>query len=147
MDYETISPADFGSGLRGLGLNLLVRDVRAEAAFLGTVFGMGAHRLSADFAILTYGAQLLQLHADHTYARHPLHALLPESAPRGAGAALHLFDTDPDEAARRAGEAGGHVLQAPMDKPHGLRECCILSPAGYAWVASRPLTAEERSRT
>lgn len=147
MDYETISPADFGSGLRGLGLNLLVRDVRAEAGFLGAVFGMGAHRVSADFAILTYGTHLLQLHADATHARHPLHALLPESAPRGAGAALHLFDTDPDEAARRAGEAGGLVLQAPMDKPHGLRECCILSPAGYAWVASRPLTAEERSRT
>jgi hypothetical protein len=28
-----------------------------------------------------------------------------------------------------------------------LRECCILSPAGYAWVASRPLTDLERSDT
>lgn len=147
MDYDTISPADFGSRLRGLGLNLLVRDVRAEAAFLGAVFGMGAHRLSADFAILTYGNDILQLHADATYARHPLHALLPESAPRGAGASLHLFDTDPDAAAGRAGAAGGHVLQAPANKPHGLRECCILSPAGYAWIASRPLTDLERNDT
>lgn len=147
MEYDTISPADFGARLRGLGLNLLVRDVRAEAEFLSAVFGMGVHRLSADFAILTYGDDILQLHADATYARHPLHALLPESAARGAGASLHLFDTDPDAAATRAGEAGGHILQAPANKPHGLRECCILSPAGYAWVASRPLTDTERSLT
>jgi hypothetical protein len=103
MDYETISPADFGAHLRGLGLNLLVRDLRAEAGFLSAVFGLGVHRLSDDFAILTYGEQVMQLHADATYASHPLHALLPETPPRGAGAALHLFDTDPDEAAARAG--------------------------------------------
>jgi predicted enzyme related to lactoylglutathione lyase len=147
MDYETISPAEFGARLRGLGLNLLVRDLRAEAGFLSAAFGLGVHRLNDDFAILTYGAQLLQLHADHTYARHPLHALLPGTPPRGAGAALHLFDTDPDEAAARAGAAGGHVLQAPLNKPHGLRETCILSPAGYAWIASRPLTDDERTAT
>jgi predicted enzyme related to lactoylglutathione lyase len=147
MDYETISPADFGAHLRGLGLNLLVRDLRAEAGFLSAVFGLGVHRLSDDFAILTYGEQVMQLHADATYASHPLHALLPETPPRGAGAALHLFDTDPDEAAARAGAAGGHVLQPPANKPHGLRETCILSPAGYAWVASRPLTDDERTAT
>jgi len=147
MDYETISPADFGARLRGLGLNLLVRDLRAEAGFLAAVFGLGVHRLSDDFAILTYGDQVMQLHADATYARHPLHALLPETPPRGAGAALHLFDSDPDAAAARAGAAGGHVLQPPTNKPHGLRETCILSPAGYAWVASRPLTDDERTAT
>jgi len=147
MDYETISPADFGARLRGLGLNLLVRDLRAEAGFLAAVFGLGVHRLSDDFAILTYGDQVMQLHADATYARHPLHALLRETPPRGAGAALHLFDSDPDAAAARAGAAGGHVLQPPTNKPHGLRETCILSPAGYAWVASRPLTDDERTAT
>lgn len=54
MDYETVSAQDFGASLRGLGLNVLVRDVRRTAAFLQTVFGMQAHRLSADFAIMTY---------------------------------------------------------------------------------------------
>ena len=49
MDYETVSAEAFGASLRGIGLNLLVRDVKAECAFLETVFGMKSHRVSADF--------------------------------------------------------------------------------------------------
>lgn len=139
MDYETVSTADFGASLRGLGINLMVRDISAEIGFLTTCFGMTAHRVSGDFAILVYGEQPFQLHHDATYAKHPLHALLPETAPRGAGAQMHLFDTDPDSAAAKAEAAGGLVLQAPADKPHGLREAFLLSPAGYCWVPSRPL--------
>ncbi len=30
MDYETVSAEDFGKSLRGIGLNLLVRDVRVD---------------------------------------------------------------------------------------------------------------------
>lgn len=144
MHYETVSPAEFGASLRGLGLNLLVRDVPAQAAFLGDVFGLVAHRLSEDYAIMGYHGQLMQLHADHTYGRHPLLGLIPETPPRGAGASLHLFDSDPDVAATRAAATGGTILQAPTNKPHGLRECCILCENGYAWVASRPLTNDER---
>ena len=144
MDFETISPAEFGASLRGLGLNLLVRDVRAEAAFLAEVFGMAPHRVSDDFAIMAYHGHLMQLHADHTYGAHPLLGLVPETPPRGAGASLHLFDSEPDTAAARAGAAGGIILQHPTNKPHGLRECCILCENGYAWVASRPLTDTER---
>lgn len=145
MDYETITPEDFGAGLHGFGLNLLVRDVRAQAAFLSRVFGMTAHRLSADFAIMVYGDQVMQLHADHTYAANPILGLVPEIPPRGAGASFHLFDTDPDTAAAHATDAGDLILQPPTNKPHGLRECCILCPNGYAWVASRPLAAIERT--
>lgn len=144
MDDETISPADFGAALTGLGLNLLVRDVRAQAAFLTGVFGMSAHRLSNDYAIIRYNGSILQLHADHTYHDHPLLGLLPDNPPRGAGASIHLFQSDPDRAAARAEAAGGVILQPPRNKPHGLRECCILCSNGYAWVASRPLTADER---
>lgn len=144
MDFETISAAEFGAGLRGLGLNLLVPDVKAEATFLTQVLGMSAHRLSADFAIMQYGETLLQLHADGTYHGHPLQGLLPENPPRGAGASLHAFETDPDVAFEAAEAMGAMVLQAPKDKPHGLRETCILSPCGYAWVASRPLTTAEQ---
>lgn len=139
MDYETVPARDFGHTLRGLSVNLLVRDVAAEAAFLVEVFGMQAHRLSSDFAILTHAGQPFQLHSDASFGRHPLSALLPEAGPRGAGIELRLHEADPDAAAGRALRLEtGMVLQAPVDKPgHGLREAVILSPSGYAWVPSR----------
>ena len=139
MDYDSVSADDFGKSLRGIGLNLLVRDVPAECAFLETVFGMVSHQVTADFAIMRYGEQVFQLHSDGTYHSNPLLGLLPESPPRGAGIEIRLYDTDPEAAAARAEAAGAMVLQAPSDKPHGLRECYILCDNGYAWVPSRPL--------
>lgn len=139
MDLGTVPAAEFGRHLRGFGLNLLVRDTGRSVVFLTAVFGMVAHRVGRDFAILGYGGQLVQLHADAAFAAHPLAALLPEAGPRGAGIELRLFDSDPDEACARAGAAGGHVLKPPADRPHGLREAVILDPDGYAWVPSRPL--------
>ena len=139
MDYETVSAEAFGSSLRGIGLNLLVRDVPEQARFLSAVFEMTAHRLSADFAIMAYGAQVFQLHRDATYHSNPLLTLLPETPPRGAGVELRLYDTDPDRAVLRAEDFGATILHAPTDKPHGLREAYILCENGYAWVPSRPL--------
>ena len=107
--------------------------------FLQKLFGMKSHRVSRDFAILTYGGQIMQLHADHTYGENPLLGLLPEAGVRGAGAEFRLYESDPDEVAARAEGLGGHILQAPTDKPHGLREVYVLCDNGYAWVASKPL--------
>lgn len=143
MDYDTVDPEEFGRALRGVGLNILVRDVRRSAGFLQAVFGMRAHRLSADFAIVEYGDARFQLHGDHTYGANALLGLLPEAGPRGAGLELRLYDTDPDVAAARAEAAGGHVLAPPLDKPHGLREAVILDADGYAWLPSRPLDPKE----
>lgn len=143
MDYETVSAGDFGRSLQGIGLNILVRDVRASTAFLAQVFDMGVHRLSDSFAILTYGRDVMQLHADGTYGAHPLLGLVPEAGARGGGAEFRLYETDPDVAAARALDAGGHILQAPTNKPHGLRECVILDADGYAWVSSRGLSPAE----
>ena len=139
MDYETVSPEEFGASLTGFGLNILVRDVPAQVDFLSGVFGMRGHRVSRDFAILDYHGDILQLHADHTYASNPLYGLLPETPPRGAGAEFRLFGTDPDAAVDRAAARGAHILQPPTDKPHGLREAVILCENGYAWLPSRPL--------
>jgi predicted enzyme related to lactoylglutathione lyase len=141
VDYETVSAEDFGKSLRGIGLNILVRDVARTCAFLNAIFGLQAHRTSADFAILTYGDAVFQIHADGTYHSNPLLGLLPETPPRGAGVEIRLYDSDPDAAAALAEAAGGMILQAPTDKPHGLREAYILCPDGYAWVPSRPLQA------
>lgn len=139
MDLETIGAADFGRSLTGLGLNLLCRDVRGVAAFLEGVFGLGIHRRSDDFALVRHGAVLIQLHSDGTFARHPLHGLLPESPPRGAGVQLYLFGIDPDTAVSRAEAHGGMVIEPPADKPHGLREATILSPEGYAFSPAVPV--------
>lgn len=141
MDYDTVSAEEFGASLKGLGLNLLVRDVLKTASFLQDVFGMKAFQSTADFAIMTYGDQIFQLHSDSTFHSHPLPSLLPEVGPRGGGIELRLYETDPDKAAILA-NAHQHettILQSPTDKPHGLRECVILCENGYAWVPSRPL--------
>lgn len=139
MNFETVEAKDFGASLQGLGINLLCRDVRKTASFLEDVFAMGIHRLSADFAIVTYGSHVFQLHADGTYHSNPLLSLLPEAPPRGAGIELRLFNSDPEEAVDRAKSHGATILQPPTDKPHGLREAYILDTDGYAWVPSRPV--------
>lgn len=139
MNYETVSADAFGKSLRGIGLNILVRNVRATAAFLTEVFEVGVHQMTEDFAIVTYGAEVFQLHADGTYHAHPLLNMLPENPPRGAGIEVRFYDTDPDTAAARAEACGATILQRPTNKPHGLRECYILCDDGYAWVPSCPL--------
>ncbi len=137
MDYDTVGATEFGASLRGIGLNLLVRDVAAQVAFLESVFGMKAHQATADFAIMRYGDQVFQIHSDGTYHSNPLLGFLPETPPRGAGIEIRLYDSDPEAACARAEDAGGTILQEPTNKPHGLREAYILCENGYAWVASR----------
>lgn len=144
MDLDTVDAVVFGQSLRGLGLNLLVKDVARSTHFLRDVLGMEVFQASGDFAILRSGTALLQIHADHTYHSNPLAGVLPEAGARGAGAELRLYEVDPEEALERArAHAGVIVLQEAMNKPHGLREAYILDPDGYCWVPSRPLTADE----
>ncbi len=133
MDLETVSAEDFGQSLTGLGVNLLSPDVVALAGFLSDVFGLTAHRLSSDFAIVRHGDALIQIHADATYGAHPALSLVPETPPRGGGVQLYLFGIDPDAAIIRATALGHVVLEPAADKPHGLREATILSPEGYAF--------------
>lgn len=49
MNYDTVSAAEFGASLKGLGLNLLVRDVLGTAAFLQDVFGMKVFQSKCGF--------------------------------------------------------------------------------------------------
>ncbi len=145
MDYDTVSPENFGVSLQGIGLNLLVRDVRAEVTFLENIFGMRAFQVSDNFAIMIYGREVFQLHSDPTYAENPLLSLLPENGPRGAGLEIRLYDTDPDQAVQTARDQGAYILQPPTDKPHGLREAYILCDNGYAWVPSRRLVSAAKT--
>ena len=146
MNHDSIQTADgpsYGRSLQGLGLNLLVKDVQAQAAFLEAVFAMQAIRADSSSAVMAYGPQHFMLHVDGSYAGHPLLGVLPEFGVRGAGLELRLYDTDPDEALTRAqsfverGQAS--VLRGSSDRPHGLRECYILDGNGYCWVPSMRL--------
>ena len=134
----------YGRSLRGMGVNLLVREVARSVAFLTEVLALDLVYADADFAVLRYGSregggqegggQDVILHADHTYAEHPLLALTGDGALRGAGAELRLYGVDPDAAEARARARGDAVFAETQDKPHGLRECYLADPDGYIWV-------------
>jgi len=144
-DGEPWMAADaYGRSLTGMGVNLLVREVARSVAFLTEVLALDLVYADADFAVLRYGnragggqeggGQDVILHADHTYAEHPLLALTGDGALRGAGVELRLYGIDPDAAEARARTRGDAVFAATQDKPHGLRECYLADPDGYIWV-------------
>ncbi len=135
----------YGRSLRGLGVNLLVREIARSVAFLTEVLGLELVHADADFAVLRYGSQEegseqeaggqdVILHADRTYAEHPLLALTGDGALRGVGVELRLYGIDPDSAEARARARGDAVFADTQDKPHGLRECYLADPDGYIWV-------------
>ena len=92
-----------------------------------------------DFAILRHGGVEWMVHSDASYHSNPLLGLTGDGALRGVGVELRVYGVDPDEAAARAAAAGNPILQAPADKPHGLRECYLIAPGGSVWVALRAL--------
>ncbi len=126
----------YGRSLKGFGVNMLVRDVARSVGFLGEVLGVEAVYQDRDFAVCRHGGQEWMLHSDASYHSNPLLGLAGDGAIRGAGLELRLYGIDPDAAAARAEAAGFPVLQAPQDKPHGLRETFLVDPDGYVWVPS-----------
>lgn len=128
-------PADqYGKSLTGLGVNLLVPSIADEHDFQIKVLGAEEIYADPDFAVYRgFGADWM-LHADHTYRDHPLSGSLGADTPRGIGAEIRLYGRDPDAAETVARELGFDVLAGAIDKPHGLRECFLISPSGYVWV-------------
>jgi catechol 2,3-dioxygenase-like lactoylglutathione lyase family enzyme len=130
--------AEYGRSLRGLTLNLLVRDVAAALPFHREVLGAEVVYHDADFAVLRAHGSEWMLHADHTYDQHPLHPSLASGRERGLGAEIRLHGVDPDRAEAAARRLGFTVLAPAADKPHGLREAFIVDPDGYLWVPDLP---------
>ena len=126
----------YGRSLKGFGVNILVRDVARSVAFLTEILEVEAVYAERDFAVCRHKGQDWMLHSDASYHSNPLLALTGDGAIRGAGLELRLYGIDPDAAAARAEAAGHTLLQAPADKPHGLREAFLVDPDGYVWVPS-----------
>ncbi|MCC1482619.1 glyoxalase [Roseibaca sp. Y0-43] len=135
-DYNTIDAADFGRGLRGLGINLLCRDVAGMVRFLRDVLGLSVYRESADYAIIAHDGMVFQIHSDASFHANQVLGLVPDNPPRGGGAQFYLFGLDPDAVVARSDPAT--VIERPTDKPHGLREATLLAPEGYAFTPARP---------
>jgi catechol 2,3-dioxygenase-like lactoylglutathione lyase family enzyme len=129
----------YSRSLRGLTLNLLVRDVARSLPFHRQVLGAEVVYSDPDFAVLRCGDVDWMLHADHTYLDHPLHASLADDGPRGVGAELRLHGCDPDRAEAAARQLGATVLAGAQNKPHGLREAYLVDFDGYLWVVDVPL--------
>jgi len=136
-------PADqFGRSLTGLGVNLLVPNIDDEHEFQTYVLGADEVYADPDFAVYRGYDAMWLLHADHTYSDHPLIGSLNDDLMRGVGAEFRLYGCDPDAVEARARECGYDVFAGTLDKPHGLREAYLISPAGYMWVPSIPTKVE-----
>lgn len=129
-----VSPADYGRSLRGLGFNLLVKDVPRAVKFAVEVLGATSFYDDADFAAMKLNGGDFMFHADHTYTDNPLAGVVAGAEGRGAGVELRVYGCDPDVAEQAARAGGWTVLAGAMDKPHGLRECAIVDDEGYVWV-------------
>jgi uncharacterized glyoxalase superfamily protein PhnB len=140
---DFMSADDYGRSLKGLGVNLLVRDVGRSTLFAQTVLGAEIVYSDTDFAVLRQGpagpgqAEWM-LHADGTYHSHPLPGLLSDVQIRGVGVEIRLYHCDPDRAVAAAKAHDYHVLAPSADKPHGMREAHVFDPDGYCWVPSLP---------
>jgi uncharacterized glyoxalase superfamily protein PhnB len=136
---EKVPPVDapsYGKSLRGLGFNLLVRNIKQSVKFHIQVLESTEFYSDSDFAALRLNGGEYMLHADHTYRDNPVAGLIAGVDARGIGVELRVYGLDPDLAAERARAGGWTVLAGAMDKPHGLRESMILDDDGYLWVPS-----------
>ena len=131
--------SEYGRKLRGLGINLIVRDVSKSLRFQSEVLAADILYSDPDFAAMRAFDSEWMVHADHTYDRHPINEILSECPPRGIGIEIRLYGRNPDEAEAIAQALGFEVLASASDKPHGLRETYIVDQDGYLWVPGVPL--------
>jgi hypothetical protein len=129
-------PADeFGRSLpRGVGLNLLVGEIKPMEGFCREVLGANTVYSDEDFAVIELAGSVMLLHADHTYRDHPMTGVIAGAGVRGAGIEIRIYGTDPDRIEARARRQDFTILDASADKPHGLRECFIVGPENYIFV-------------
>ena len=126
--------------MRGLGFNLIVKDIDRAVTFATEVLGATLFFGTDAFAALKLHGNDFMFHTSSTYRGNELFPTLQTESARGVGVELRCYTVDPDGAEARARKHGFTVLAGSIDKPHGLRECMILDDEGYVWLPSRPLT-------
>lgn len=134
-----MSGKEYGQSLRGLTLNILVREIDAALAFQRDVLGVSIIYSDPDFAVCSgYGSEWM-LHADHTFESHPMITTITPAHARGAGVEFRLHGCNPDQAEAAARRLGYEVLSPTAEKGHGLREVYIRDKDGYIWAPDIPI--------
>ena len=137
-----VSAPDYGRSLRGLGFNLIVRDVPRAVKFAVDVLGATTFFANESFAAMKLNGGDFMFHHDNTYRDNPLSGIVMGVDARGTGVELRVYGSDPDVAEANAKAGGWTVLAGSLDKPHGLRECMIIDDEGYVWIPSVHLPKE-----
>jgi catechol 2,3-dioxygenase-like lactoylglutathione lyase family enzyme len=128
----------YGHTLRGLSVNVVVRDIDTALVFQREVLAARVIYSDPDIAVCAgYGSEWM-LHADHTYDKHPFGDEMQAVQSRGAGVELRLHGCDPDSAEAAARRLGFEVLAPTANKGHGLREVFLRDPDGFTWVPDIP---------
>jgi uncharacterized glyoxalase superfamily protein PhnB len=136
-----MSAGQYGHSLRGLTVNLIVRNMARMLEFQQHVLEANTVYEDPDFAVFEgYGAQWMA-HADHTYDHNPVGTLLTLKQPRGGLVELRIHGCDPDRAVQQAKQRGYEVVQTAADKSHGLREAYLRDAEGYLWVPDRSIAS------
>ena len=107
---------------------LVYPDVRAAVAFLTAAFGFVERtRIGEDHrAQMAVGDDGAVIVAGVGGDRRP-----PE--PGGVSHTVRVRVDDVDAAFARARETGAVVLEAPVDRDYGERDCTLEDPAGHRW--------------
>lgn len=135
--------SEYSRTLKGLTLNLLVKEIEPALSFAQEVLGAEVVYSDPDFAVLSANEAEWMLHADHTYDKHPMGDTVSADAARGAGIEIRLHGCDPDTAAQAARIGGYEVISPATDMGHGVREAFIRDQDGYIWAPDVLLTAQE----
>jgi len=131
-----LSAPDYGRTLRGIGFNLIVKDVNRSVKFAEKVLNATVFYANDMFAAMKLNGSDFMFHDDRTYRNNPLSGIVAAAEARGVGIELQVYNCDPDAAEAQARAGGWTVLAGCLDKPHGLRECMILDDDGYCWIPS-----------
>jgi hypothetical protein len=133
---------EYGRLLRGLSMNLLVRDVAGALPFYADVLRLRLLYSDPDFAALEGKDGIrITLHADHTYDAQPESKRLAARGKRGTGAEIRLMGLDADEVERRARALGFEVtVPAFVPAGHRWRECRLEDRDGYMFAVGQPVT-------
>ena len=126
--------SDYSRELRGLTVNLLVKNISKATDFITNVIEAKIIYEDIDFAAIEGFGSKWCFHADHTYDKNPLTNFVSLKNKRGNGIELRLLGCEPDRAEMRAINYGFKVISKSQNKPHGLRECYIIDSSGYCWV-------------